>query len=354
MEIDANLKGKTIEELKALFESLDEPGYRAKQAFARINKLGAQSLEDFTEFPKSLRAKLADLGALPETKIERTSLEQEGTEKAVFLTGSDRRDGEKKLVEAVWIVSMQRRTACISSQVGCSLNCAFCATGTLKFRGNLQAWQIVDQVYGLIRHRNPSGDPASPERLTNVVFMGMGEPFYNYDQVLKAAHLLHDPGGLNLGAKHITISTAGVVPGIDRFTEEAQPFNLAISLNHPDPEGRREIMDVTEKFPLEELLRAVRNYGKTQKRPVTFEYIMIPDKNMGRENLEKLVAICRSVNAKINLIPLNTNLNNWRRPDDQEMVEFQEGLRRAGILAFNRGSPGRKVGGACGMLALQG
>lgn len=353
MENEINLKGQTLPELRALFAGLGEPEYRAKQAFTRINKHLAQKLEEFTEFPKALRAKLEEASAFPETQIERTSLEQEGTEKAVFLTGSDKRDGEKKLVEAVWIVSMQRRTACISSQVGCSLSCAFCATGTLKFRGNLKAWQIVDQVYGLIRHRNPSAADAS-ERLTNVVFMGMGEPFYNYDQVMKAAHLLHDPGGLNLGAKHITISTAGVVPGIDRFTEESQPFNLAISLNHPDPEGRREIMDVTEKFPLEELLRSVRNYGRTQKRPVTFEYIMIPDKNMGRENLEKLVAICRSVNAKINLIPLNTNLNNWRRPDDQEMIEFQEGLRNAGILAFNRGSPGRKVGGACGMLALQG
>ncbi|MBL8022372.1 MAG: 23S rRNA (adenine(2503)-C(2))-methyltransferase RlmN, partial [Leptospirales bacterium] len=151
-----------------------------------------------------------------------------------------------------------------------------------------------------------------------------------------------------------TISTAGVVPGIDRFTEERQPFNLAISLNHSDPEGRLEIMDVTEKYSLEALLQSVRNYSRQMKRRVTFEYVMIPDKNMGRENLKKLIDITRSVDSKINLIPLNTNLHDWRRPSDEEMVEFQEGLRRAGVLAFNRGSPGRKVGGACGMLALTG
>lgn len=350
---DANLKGRTPAELKELFETLGEPGYRAKQAFVRINKYRAALIDEFSEFSKDLRARLQELEALPQLPIEHTSLEAEGTEKAVFVAGSDQRDGAPKRVEAVWIVTDDRRTACISSQVGCSLSCAFCATGTLKFRGNLKAWQIIDQVYGLMRHRGAGTEAGQSERLTNVVFMGMGEPFYNYNEVIKAAEILHHPDGLNLGARHITISTAGVVPGIERFTEEAQPFNLAVSLNHPDPDGRRGIMDVTEKFPLETLLDAVRRYTKDSKRRITFEYIMIPDKNMGRENLQKLIAICRSVNSKINLIPLNTNLNGWRRPDDQEMTEFQESLRRAGILAFNRGSPGRKVGGACGMLALQ-
>ncbi|MCE9599558.1 MAG: radical SAM protein, partial [Spirochaetia bacterium] len=174
-------------------------------------------------------------------------------------------------------------------------------------------------MYGLLRHRNGSVKPDSNDRLTNVVFMGMGEPFYNYDQVIKAAQLLHDQEGLGLGARHITISTAGVVPGIDRFTEERQPYNLAISLNHSDPDGRLEIMDITEKYSLDELLQSVRHYSRVMKRRITFEYVMIPDKNMGRENLRKLIDITRSVDSKINLIPLNTNLHDWRRPSDEEM-----------------------------------
>ncbi|HMU83734.1 MAG TPA: 23S rRNA (adenine(2503)-C(2))-methyltransferase RlmN [Leptospiraceae bacterium] len=348
------LKGALLEELTEFFKSIGEPGYRGKQAFIRINRFQARTLSEFTEFPLALREKLEAMGAFPDLPIIQTSKDADGTEKAVFAAGTDRRDEETKKIEAVWIVSEGRRTACISSQVGCTLNCAFCATGTMKFRGNLKAWQIVDQVYGLMRHRGSSMAADDPERLTNVVFMGMGEPFYNYDQALRAAHLLHNPHGLNLGARHITISTAGVVPGIERFTSEGQPFNLAISLNHPDPEGRRDIMDITDRFSLPDLLAAVRAYTKASGKPVMFEFVMIPDKNMGKENVEKLVAIAKSVNCKINLIPLNTNLHNWRRPTDEEMVEFQNALRQEGILAFNRGSPGRRVGGACGMLALTG
>ncbi|MBL8018371.1 MAG: 23S rRNA (adenine(2503)-C(2))-methyltransferase RlmN, partial [Leptospirales bacterium] len=204
------IKGQTRPELEAFFESIGEKKYRARQAFLRTNKFTAATLNDFTEFPKTLREKLHEMGAFPELPILASHQEIEGTEKAVFLAGTDKRDEAQKKIEAVWIVSHDRRTACISSQVGCSLNCSFCATGTLKFRGNLKAWQIVDQVYGLLRHRGGSTKADSADRLTNVVFMGMGEPFYNYEQVIKAANLLHDQEGLGLGARHITISTAGV------------------------------------------------------------------------------------------------------------------------------------------------
>ncbi len=349
-----SLKGMTQEELAEFFRSMGEPAFRGKQAFIRIHRFGARSLAEFSEFSKPLREKLEQAGVLPGLEITSSSKDPEGTEKVVLTAGKDRRDQTDKKVEAVWIVSEGRRTACISSQFGCSLNCAFCATGTLKFRGNLKAWQIVDQVYALMRHRGSTMNPEDPERLTNVVFMGMGEPFYNYDQVMRAAHLLNHPDGLNLGARHITISTAGVIPGIERFTAEEQPFNLAISLNHPDPEGRKEVMDITERFSLPDLLKAVRAYTRASGRRITFEFVMIPEKNMSAKNLEQLIAIAKSVNCKINLIPLNTSLHNWRRPTDEEMTDFQEALRKEGILAFNRGSPGRRVGGACGMLALTG
>ncbi len=339
------LAGRFPEELAQIFKSFGEPAYRGQQAFRRINRHLTNRLEEFTEFPKALREKLESAHVLPELHHTASSREESGTEKHVFETGIDKRDGAGKKVEAVWIVSGKRRTACISSQIGCTLNCSFCATGTLKFRGNLKAWEIVEQAYALMRGKS--------ERLTNIVFMGMGEPFYNYEEVIRAAKILNHPEGLGLSARHITISTAGVVPGIARFTEERQPFNLAISLNHPDPEGRRQIMDVAERFDLEELLDSIRRYAREMRRRVTFEYIMIPDVNMGEENARKLIRIARSLRSKINLIPLNTTLQGWRRPTEEEGLEFQRMLIEGGVPAFNRGSPGRTINGACGMLALQ-
>jgi 23S rRNA (adenine2503-C2)-methyltransferase len=256
-----------------------------------------------------------------------------------------RNESRKRIFEAVWIVSEDRRTACISSQAGCSLNCSFCATGTLPFVGNLTAWEIIDQVYDLMHLRQ--------EPITNIVFMGMGEPFYNYDEVMKAADILHDPEGLNLGARHITISTAGVVPKIHQFIDEERPYNLAISLNHPDKQNRKTVMDIDERYPLEELLDSARRYTRELSRPITFEYVLIPEINMSSDHLEQLIAIARSVKCKVNLIPLNTALNGWSRPTVEQVSAFQAGLRHAGILAFNRGSPGKEVDGACGMLALR-
>lgn len=340
-----NLKGKLPEELAEQFNEIGFPAYRGKQAFMRLNRHLATSIDEFTEFPKELRNNLVN--ALPSlTLVERTDSTND-TEKFIF---EYQPNGEKsskfRSFESVWIVSKDRRTACISSQSGCSLNCSFCATGTLPFKGNLDSWMIVDQVYQMIAARQY-------EKLTNVVFMGMGEPFYNYENSIKAAHILNHPHGLGLGARHITLSTAGVVPMVHRFIDEKQPFNLAISLNHPDPEERGKIMDIDLRFPLADLLEAAKRLNRELKRPVMFEYVMIPDINMDKANLKRLIKIAKSIDCKINLIPLNTNLQGWRRPTDIEASEFQIELRNAGILAFNRGSPGINIEGACGMLALQ-
>ncbi len=340
-----NLKGRSLGELEALFEELEEPRFRAKQAFRRVNLHLAESVDEFTEFSKELRTRLSELDALPRMEFVRSQTDEDGTEKALFETGAFGRAQEPKRIEAVWIVSPRRSTVCISSQVGCTLNCTFCATGTLPFKGNLPAWQIVDQVYEFIRRRQ--------ERPTNVVFMGMGEPFHNYENVIKAARILHHPEGLNLGARHITISTAGVIPSIERFIKDKEPFNLAISLNHADAEHRGDIMDIDRKYPLDKLLRVARRYTKELNRRITFEYVMIPDVNLGPRNAQKLIKIARSVHCKVNLIPLNTNIEGMRRPSPEEVEDFQEQLHEAGIAVFNRGSPGRTIDAACGMLALK-
>ena len=342
------LKGKSIKELEAFFLDRKEPRFRAAQAFRRINQHLEEDINNFLEFPKALRKDLEEEEALPKLKIAHNTHTKENqkdkTQKLIFQTHSSR--NRLLQIESVWIVSPKRKTACISSQVGCTLNCSFCATGTLPFQGNLEAWEILDQVYELVR-LHPE------ERLNNVVFMGMGEPFHNYDKVIKAAQILNHPMGLHIGASHITISTAGVIPYIERFIQEKQPFNLAVSLNHVNDEGRTKIMDINKKYPLEALLKILRRFTKELNRRITFEYVMIPNVNMDVEAGKKLIKIAHSIRCKINLIPLNTNLQGFRRPNSQEIYKFQNQLLEANLSVFNRGSPGLGICGACGMLALK-
>ncbi len=350
------LKGMSIKELEQFFTSIGEPRYRGEQAFRRINKEFETNLDNFSEFPQSLRQKLKEWNILPrltineahqETKNNSSEKDTDKTEKIIFnLDSTGHRQKRLRQVETVWITHPQRRTVCISSQLGCSLSCSFCATGTLDFRGNLHTWEILEQVYEFIRRR-------SNEKITNIVFMGMGEPFHNYDNVIRAARILHHPKGLQLGASHITISTAGVIPSIERFTREREPFNLAISLNHSISEERSSIMNINKKFPLEHLLKTCRLYTKELNKRITFEYVMIPEINMHNKARDQLIRIARSVRCRINLIPLNTTLQGWRRPNYKESQDFQSSLLDAGISVFNRGSPGLKINAACGMLALK-
>lgn len=346
----------TIEELKEFFVKLNEPSYRAKQTFLRIHKYLANDIEEFTELPKKLREYIRENQLFPVLNLSDTeSIEDDskdkGTQKFIF-EYQNPKISKSRIFESVWIVSEKRRTACISSQSGCSLNCVFCATAKIPFKGNLSTWQILQQIYQMIRFRKIYVNPK--EKLTNVVFMGMGEPFYNYDNVLKAAKILNHPDGLNIGARHITISTAGVIPGIERFISEKQPFNLAISLNNPFNDERSFLMDVNKKYPLEDLLKVVKKYTKLYHRNITFEYILIPNVNMSESHIKEILRIANYIkNCKFNLIPLNTNFNQWRAPTEEEILNFQQKLREKGILAFYRGSPGKKIHAACGMLALQ-
>ena len=346
----------TIEELREFFLQLNEPSYRAEQLFLRIHKHLSLSVEEFSEFPKRIRNYILENHLFPVLNLNYYETVDEvsddsGTQKFIF-EYQDSKESKSRIFESVWLVSEKRRTACISSQSGCSLNCTFCATAKIPFKGNLSTWQILQQIYQMIRFRKKYVDPQ--EKITNIVFMGMGEPFYNYDNVIKSAKILNHSKGLNIGARHITISTSGVIPSIERFIAEKQPFNLAISLNHPFNEERSMLMDINTKYPLKDLLNVVKKYTQIYKRNITFEYILIPDVNMSKEHIKELARIAKSIRfCKFNLIPLNTNFNHWRAPTQEEILRFQEELRNHGILAFYRGSPGKKIHAACGMLALQ-
>jgi len=251
---------------------------------------------------------------------------------------------DKKEVESVWLPYENRQSICISVQSGCSLDCSFCATGKIAFKGNLSTGQILSQVYGMQQMHD--------RRITNVVFMGMGEPFYNYDNVIKAASLLSHKHGMNISRRRLTLSTSGVLPGIRRFVEEKQPYRLALSLHAVFAEKRKQIMDIEEKFSFIEVLEYLGGKrAELQQGQLMFEYIMIDEVNISENDAKELARWAKLLRAKVNLIPMNTEFNGMRRPSDEKIYAFWRQLVERDVVAINRKSPAKDIDGACGMLA---
>ena len=264
-------------------------------------------------------------------------------------------DGTQKLLvtwpggasaETVMIPDADRRTACVSSQVGCPVGCKFCASGINGVKGNLAADQIVEQVYQLNLLLHPAG-----QRISNIVFMGMGEPLANYANVMQAVRVLHDPQCLNIGARRITISTVGVPAKMRQLAAEQLPINLAISLHAPNEALRKQLIPWAEHFALNDILDAARHYFDQTGREVTLEYILLSGVNDQPEHARQLVKLCRSLRANVNLIRYNQVEGlPFIRPKSQDVVRFQEMLRTGGVNAHVRKSRGRDIDAACGQL----
>ncbi|MCI5071833.1 23S rRNA (adenine(2503)-C(2))-methyltransferase RlmN [bacterium] len=253
----------------------------------------------------------------------------------------------KEAVEAVRMPiinqSSQRTTACVSSQVGCALDCSFCITGTLGLKRNLKTWEVIEQVL-LMNQRYPQ------QPVSNVVFMGMGEPFYNYNAIKRAAEILSDHMGLNIARKRITVSTAGVVPKILSWAKEGQT-NLAVSLISAIQEKRSQLMSINDRYPLSELLQSIESYTQSTGKKVLCEYILIKDLTDGQEDIEALAHRLKSLNVTVNLIPYNENKSfAYQRPSKQRILKFRDDLRQKGIFATIRWSYGHDIGAACGQL----
>jgi 23S rRNA (adenine2503-C2)-methyltransferase len=267
-------------------------------------------------------------------------------------------DGTRKLLltwpggaqaETVMIPDGDRRTACVSSQVGCPVGCRFCASGVNGVKGNLTAAQIVEQIYHLNAFLQQDRDPVG--RITNVVFMGMGEPLANYANVMAAIRIMHDPGCFNIGGRKITISTVGVPPKMRELAREGLPINLAISLHAPNETLRRELIPWAEHFPINEILDAARHYFDVSGREITLEYILLAGVNDRPEHAEQLVRVCRTLRANVNLIRYNEVAGlPFGRPASGDVVRFQEILRQGGVNAHVRKSRGRDIDAACGQL----
>jgi len=332
------------EELAEALAPLEAPAFRARQVFAWMHRRLVKDFTEMTDLPAALRAKLAEdfhLTALRE--VERAEA-ADGATRFLFALA----DGNT--VETVYLPTATRATVCISSQVGCPFGCRFCATGQSGFTRNLSAAEIVDQVY-----RAQAALPAD-RRISNVVYMGMGEPLANYEQVLRSVRLLLHPLGLNLAQRHITLSTVGITPGIDRLAGEGLQVNLAISLHAPTQAGRLKLLPIARKYPLDELIAASRRYVHRTGRKITFEYTVVPGSNDSPGDAQQLAALVRGLQALVNVIPLN--LNEGAMPglklSPPELIaaaeSFTSRLRGHGMEAALRRSRGEEVTGACGQL----
>ena len=323
--------------LQAWMAERGEPGYRAGQVFGRLWQRPVGSFEAMSELPKALREALAQSFRVTSLELAARQRSADGTEKFLFRL----HDGQ--LIETVAIPDGDRMTFCISSQAGCALQCAFCATGAMGFQRNLQPSEIAGQVRAL-RMLTP---PIIP---TNIVFMGMGEPLMNWKAVGPTLTLLNDPRALGIGARHITISTVGVLPGIVALSERSEQFRLAISIHAPSDALRKTLMPVNTKYPLADVIAAARAFD----RRVTFEYVMLGGVNDQPEHAAQLAQLARECRAFVNLIPLHPGGSMGFTPTPAAVITaFAKALRTRGVETAVRRSRGLDIAAACGQLRTE-
>jgi 23S rRNA (adenine2503-C2)-methyltransferase len=336
--------GLTLDELKIWMEENGEKPFRAPQVFDWIYKQLAPSFSEMTNLSKEMRAKLSSSFRFPALQCIRT-LESEDGETIKFLWQL----GCGKKVESVLILSDERRTVCVSSQVGCPARCAFCASGKEGLMRNLSAAEIVEQVFHINAFLKQN-----QERVSHIVFMGMGEPLENYEAVVKAIGLLNAVEGFNISQRRITVSTVGVVEGILRLAKEELKVNLALSLHAPNQHIRKKIIPYARRYPLEEVLTAVDEYAYRTKRDITYEYTLLAGINDKLEMAEELAELLADKQCTVNLIPYNPiDGLHLQRPEKDQIERFREILDEAGLNTTWRYTKGKDIAAACGQLALQ-
>jgi len=330
-----NLKALSKDELKEFIKTQGLPDYRAKQILHWIYGKKAESVEDITELSKALREKLSDAAYIGNLKLLSRQTSSDGAEK--FLSGLE--DGEA--IESVLIPDENRRTLCLSSQAGCVMGCGFCLTGRIGFKRNLKAHEIVDQIISVSR--------ITGKQITNIVFMGMGEPLLNFDEVVEAIKRITDL--LGFSKRRITLSTCGIAPKIIELYKKAPHVNLAISLNATDNKTRDIIMPINKKYPIEVLLSACKKIPLSLQDKITFEYVIIDGLNDSPDDAKRLVRLLKGIPSKVNLIPFNPFAESkFKRPSDYNVLAFQDILKKGGIIAFIRKSKGQDILAACGQL----
>ncbi|MEW6715142.1 MAG: 23S rRNA (adenine(2503)-C(2))-methyltransferase RlmN [Nitrospirota bacterium] len=358
-DMKINIKALSKDELYAFIEKLGLKQYRAGQIIIWIYSQYAASFDEMTNLSKDLRERLKETAVVNNLTLLKTLESKDGTQKFLF----ELEDGE--LIESVLIPDNERLTLCISSQVGCSMLCGFCLTGSAGFKRNLKSYEIVDQVISvmrIIRDKNITKPEKSGHHITNIVLMGMGEPLNNFNEVVSALWKITEL--MKFSKRRITLSTSGIVPKIRSLAETGLGVNLAISLNATTDETRSRIMPVNKKYPLKELIKACRQFPLPPRNRITFEYVLIAGINDSEADALRLVNLLQDIRSKVNLIPYNpplTVINNqasksraqalqFSRPAEADILSFQKILLDRGLMAVIRKSRGTDISAACGQL----
>jgi len=362
------LLGKSKEELREFCVTLGQPAYRGDQIYHALYAERKTAVDQITNLPASFRARLAEQARITLPLIQQRFASQDGSVRSLFTlasgaeppkmesplgelaTGNARAKGATRTasVEAVYMPSEGRQTICISTQAGCAVDCRFCLTAQLGLIRNLTAGEILAQVLLPLEEHKAQLAPQ-----TNIVLMGQGEPLLNFEGVMAAVRILQDSEGVGISAKHVTLSTSGIVPGIARLGRETVRPKLAISLNASNDEQRNALMPINRKYPLSVLLEACRNYPLRNWEHLTFEYVMLGGVNDAPEDARRVVRLLSALNSvKVNLIPWNPGELPYREPSAEDIEEFRRILNDKGVPAFVRYSRGRDVMAACGQLAL--
>jgi 23S rRNA (adenine2503-C2)-methyltransferase len=343
-----DIKSVQLHELEESVHALGEPAYHATQIAEWLYKKRAASFDEMTDLPRKLRLQLAEQFSFGKIEVVRVLGAQDATRKFLF------RLSDEALIESVLIpaspalygMRSDRRTVCVSTQVGCAYGCKFCASGLEGFSRNLRPNEIIDQILAIERE---AGD-----KIDNIVFMGMGEPLANLDNLMRAIRIINAQWGLSIGARHITVSTSGLAPQIRRLAEESLQIRLAVSLHGASDQVRDQIMPINRRYNIETLLSACDYYALRKTQHLTFEYILIEGVNDSDEQARLLARHARRVKAKVNLIPYNTVRGlPWTRPSQDRQEKFLSILRAHGIAATLRREKGHDIDAACGQLRLQ-
>ncbi len=343
-----NLLNLSWEEIHALFVRLGEPAYRAKQLIKWIYQVGVDDFSLMTNFSKTLRNKLSEIAEIcpPEVVWEHAS--PDGTQKWVLKLDS------KNQIETVFIPDKQRGTLCVSSQVGCTLDCSFCATGKQGFQRNLSLAEVMGQVWLAAKQLQEDNTPQR-RKITNIVFMGMGEPLLNFNVVMHALKFLTDDNAYGLSKRRVTVSTAGVVPMIDQL-EKYTDVSLALSLHAPNDMLRNELVPLNKKYPITEVIAACKRYlaSLPDRRSITIEYVMLDQINDADLHAKQLTKVLAKLPCKINLIPFNPFPNTpYQRSKKERILAFQQQLAKAGFVTTVRSTRGDEIAAACGQLVGQ-
>jgi len=339
MAMDKDLKSMTFDEVKRLIGEFGARKFLARYLFSFIHSRHVRDIDEITPLPGAFRRRLAECGYfISQLETIERFIDPDGTVKFLFAAAGAR-------FESVLLTdngAKQRKTLCVSCQAGCRMGCVFCATGQGRFQRDLSAGEIVDQVYQVL-------DCAG--RINNIVYMGMGEPFDNYDEVVRSVRILNHEAGVNIGQRRITISTCGIPEAIERFADENLQARLAISLHAAADPQRRRIMPVAAKYPLREVIDAVRTYGQKTGRRVSIEYCMIRDINDSPSDAEALVRLIKGINAAVNLIEYNPHEGCAFRPSRRQAITlFMNILTEAGFETVVRHKRGGQINAACGQL----